>query len=149
MLGWNSAAGVGGCHGARLGGPVGALQGPVDAQVGEPVVQLPGARRVDRGAGQDRSQRVAVDADADASLEACLEGHAAPAAEGVEDHVTRAAPACDEVVGDGRRQAAEVGAHRVERMGPSTSLVMPLGRQRERWQGGRGRPRAVQGQVQL
>ena len=115
-----------------------------------------GGPRASRRVGGSRAaavssmrQRVAIDAHADAALEARLEGHRAAAAERVEDHVTRTAPACDEVVCEGRRQAAQVGAHGVQRVRPSAVLVVPFGWQWECGQGGRGRLRAVQGQAQL
>jgi len=54
-----------------------------------------------------------------------------------QDDVAAARVAGDEGVGEGRREAREVRAHRVERVAPEPLLVLPLRCDPDRWQRGR------------
>ena len=59
-------------------------------------------------------------------------GRRAAAGERVEDDVAGPRVAGDERVGEGRREAREVRAHRVEAVAPQPLLVLPLGRECQR-----------------
>ena len=61
-------------------------------------------------------------------------GRRAAPGERVEDDVARPRVAGDEGVGQGRREAREVRAHRVEGVAPQALLVLPLGREGDRRQ---------------
>ena len=100
-------------------------------------------RRLDLGRGQEVGERVEVVADADAALGDRLEGRRAAAGERIEDDVAGPAVARDERVGEGRREAREVRAHRVERVAPQPCWAFHSGSIADR----RQRDRQVQGQL--
>ena len=66
---------------------------------------------VQDGRGEQVAHRIAVDAHADAPLQARLQGHRSPAAERIEHHIPWPAPAGDEVMCERRGQAAQIGTH--------------------------------------
>ena len=101
--------------------------GPGEAERGEPGAGLGGRGGLELGGGQDVGERVEVVADADTALRGRLDGRRAAAAERVQDHVAGTAVAGDEPVGEGRREAREVRAHRVEAVAPQPWLRLPLG----------------------
>ena len=104
---------------------------PGEPQLGESRRRRPAGRRANLGRGQQVGERVEVVADTDATFGAGLErGRAAPG-EWIEDHVARARIASDERMGQGRGEAREVRAHRVERVAPQPLLGLPLGCERD------------------
>ena len=111
--------------------------GPGEAEGGEPGPGLGRGGGLELGGGQDVGERVEVVADADPALGDRLERGRAAAAEGVEDDVARPRVARDEGVGERRREAREVRAHRVEAVAPEAGLVLPLGFDPERGEGAR------------
>ena len=76
-------------------------------------------------------ERIEVVADADPTFGARLERGRAATGEGVEDHITGSRVAGDERVRECRREAREVGAHRVEAVAPQPLLGLPLGCDRQ------------------
>ena len=119
------------------GQPAGGGRVPGQPELGQSRRRLRARRRLDLGRGQQVGERVEVVADADPALRAGLErGRAAPG-ERVEDDVTRPRIAGDERMGEGRREAREIRAHRMEGVAPQPLLVLPLGGEGECRQLGR------------
>src|SRR6185503_16445429 len=106
--------------------PVGRRGKPAETESSEPGRRLGAVRRLDLRGRQQVSERIEVVADADATLGARLEGGRPTSAERVEDDVPAPAVAPDEGMGEGRWEARQVGAHRMERRAPQTLLVLPL-----------------------
>ncbi len=119
------------------GQPAGRIRVPGQPELGETRGRLGACRRLDLRRGQQMGERIEVVADPDAALGAGLEGRRAAPGERVEDDVARPRVASDEGVGERRREAREVRAHRVEGVAPQPLLVLPLGGERERRQLGR------------
>ena len=71
-------------------------------------------------------ERVEVVADSDPALGTGLQRARPATAERVEDDVAGPRVAGDEGVGEGRREARQVGAHRMEPVTPQPLLVLPL-----------------------
>jgi hypothetical protein len=104
--------------------------------VGEPQRRDPGPRLGGGGGlelcgGQKVGERVEVVADPDATLRRGLHGGGAAPRERVEDDVAGPAVAGDERVSEGRREAREVRAHRMERVAPEPALRLPFGLDRD------------------
>ncbi len=118
-------------HAGRQVQPAGRLERPVDPKARQPCLQLADRRWPDLGSRQDVGQRVEVVAHADASLRARLEGRRAAPAERVQDDVARPRVARDERVGEGRREAGQVRAHRVVGVAPQSRLALPVGLERQ------------------
>ena len=102
---------------------------PAEAKLREPGGGGGRARRLDLGRSQQVGERVEVVADPDPALGAGLQRRRAATRERIEDDVARPRVAGDEGVGEGRREARQVGAHRVEAVAPQALLVLPLGRE--------------------
>ena len=85
-----------------------------------------GSRGLHLGGGQDLGQGVQVVADADPALGERLERGGAASRERVEHDVAGPAVAGDERVGEGRRKAREVRAHRVQAVAPQPWLELPV-----------------------
>ncbi len=88
-------------------------------------------RRVELGGGQEVGEWVEVVADADPALSRGLERRRAAPGERIEDDVARPAVAGDERVREGRREARQVRAHRVQRVAPQAGLRLPVGLDRK------------------
>ena len=101
---------------------------PGEAEGREPGRRGSAGRRLDLGGGQQVGERIQVVADADPALGAGLERRRPAAAERVEHDVAGPAVAGDEGVGQRRREAREVRAHRVEGVAPEALLLLPLRR---------------------
>ena len=86
-----------------------------------------GVAGLELGGGQDVGERVEVVADADAALGGRLERAPCRGRRTGRGRRRRAAVARDEGVGERRREAREVRAHRVEAVAPEAGLVLPLG----------------------
>ena len=114
--------------------PVARARVPGQTELREPGRRLRTRRRLDLGRGQQVSERVEVVADPDPPLRARLERCRAATRERIEDDVAWSRVAGDEGVGERRRKARQVRAHRVERMAPQALLVLPLGSERDRRQ---------------
>ena len=95
---------------------------PGQAELREPGRRLGTRRRLNLRGGQQVGKGVEVVADADPALGAGLERGRAASRERVEDDVTRPRVPGDERMGQGRREAREVRAHRVERVAPQPLL---------------------------
>ena len=116
---------------------------PGEAQLRQPGHRRGTRRRLDLRGGQQVGERVEVVADTDPPLRARLQGRRAATGERIEDDVTRPRVARDERVGQRRREAREVRAHRMERVAPEALLGLPLGFDRD----GRQRDREVEGEL--
>ena len=114
-------------HATREREPRGAVGGPGEAERGDTGAGCGGRRGLHLGRGQHLGERVQVVADPDPALRDGLERRRAAAAERVEDHVAGARVAGDERVGEGRREAREVRAHRVQAVAPQPLLRLPVG----------------------
>ena len=117
--------------------PAGGVAVPGESQRREPGPGLGGRRRLELGCRQNLRERVEVVADPDPALGDRLEGRRAAAAERVEHHVAGAGVAGDERVREGRREAREVRAHRVEAVAPQAWLRLPVRLDRQGRQGAR------------
>ena len=124
---------MGGAHEHALGEgqPARGVRVPRQPERGEPRARLGRRRGIHLGRGQQVGERVEVVADADPALGARLERGRAATGERVEDDVTGSRVAGDERVGECRRKAREVRAHRVEAVAPQPLLGLPLGRDRQ------------------
>ena len=138
MAGSGSRSGNEACRAGRIvdhppgeGQPRFGVGRPREAQGRESRPGLGRRSRIDLGRRQQVGERVQVVADADPPLGACLEGGRPASGERIEDDVASPRVAGDEGVGEGRREAREVRAHRVERVAPQPLLVLPLGRDRQ------------------
>ncbi len=116
-------------HPERQGQPGFGLAGPAKTERRDPEPRLGLRSRFDLGGGEQMGEWVQVVADPDPPFGTGLERARPAAAERVEDDVTGARVAGDEGVGEGRRKARQVRAHRVESMTPQPLLVLPLGGQ--------------------
>ena len=94
-------------------------------------------RRLDLGRGQEVGKGVEVVADTDPTLGARLERDRATSGERIEHDVAGPAVAGDEGVGERRREARQVRAHRMERVTPQPLLRLPFGLDPEARQVGR------------
>src|SRR6478752_1725461 len=111
VRGWNASATSAGTGSVAASGPS-----------SEPAA---GTREVDAaGSANTRSARASQPADPAFQ----------PSRSAARRVVTGARVARDEGVGEGRREAREVRAHRVERVAPQALLVLPLGRELDRGQ---------------
>src|SRR6476659_6163036 len=99
---------------------------PAESESSEPGRRLGAVRRLDFRGRQEMGERVEVVADANSTFGARLEGRGPTSAERVEDDVSAAAVAPDEGVGESRRKARQVRAHRMEGRAPQPLLVLPL-----------------------
>ena len=134
-----------GHEGRRVGGtghdplaegePGGGVGVPGEAEGRDAGARLGGQPGLDLRGGQDLGQRVEVVADADPALGERLERRGAAARERVEHDVAGPAVAGDERVGEGRREAREVRAHRVEAVAPQPRLELPVRLDRDRREG--------------
>ena len=118
-------------HAVREVEPVAGLTGPREPQGREPEARLGGRGRLELGGGEDVREGVEVVADADAPLGRRLDRRGAAAGERVEDDVAGPAVAGDERMGERRREAREVRAHRVQAVAPQPLLRLPLGLEAE------------------
>ena len=103
------------------------LRAPGQPQGGQAGPRLGRARRLQLGGGEQVRERVEIVTDADPALRRRLERRGATPGERVEHDVARPAVAGDERVGEGRREAREVRAHRMEAVAPQPWLRLPLG----------------------
>ena len=91
---------------------------PGQPKPGNPGSSLGRRGRLDLGRRQEVRERVEVVTDADPTLGAGLQRHRSTAGERVQDDVPRSAVARDERVCQGRGEARQVRAHRMERVAP-------------------------------
>ena len=108
-----------------------SLERPVDPAPRQAGRCLAGRGWIDFRGGEHVGERIEVVANAQAPLDTGLEGHRSSTRERVEDHVPGARVPLDEGVGERRREAGEIGAHRVEGMAPQAVAILPVGLDRE------------------